>query len=557
MPSRSRQVRRAEARRAQAKQATRSHQGGRDGGGGGGSPDLKDRVPRVSKTTLWLAAGAVVLVVAVIAVVSLSSSSSSSSESSLLTGSGYPNGDTSNTRFTQGPINSSNVSRLQPAWTLPLTAKSQYGSYSASPIISGGAMFSQDLASNVQAINLKTGHVIWTKSFESPDQGPNGLVVAGGRVYGATATAAFALDEKTGQQLWSVTLTRNEHEGIDMAPGYHNGIVYVSTVPGNNEKFYGAGGVGILWALEASTGKKLWHFDTAPESLWGQESVNSGGGLWYTPAFDDEGSMYVGTANPAPFPGTESSPWGSSRPGPNLYTDAIVKLNAQTGKVVWHYQQTPHDLYDWDLQDPPILAEVKGRREVIASGKSGWVIALDTHSGKVLWKRSVGIHNGHDNDGVYAMRHEYSKLSLPETVYPGELGGVIAPMSTNGTDVFVPIVNHPVTFNNQTEPQENGPSTGEVVALDLATGAVRWTRKFPAAVFGATTAVNDVVFATTFEGALYAFDAKTGNVVWETKLPAATNTGVAVSGDTLIAPAGLAAGNGQTPEIVAYRNGAG
>jgi outer membrane protein assembly factor BamB len=551
MPSSSRQVRRAEARRAQAKKTTRSSQGG------SGGPNLREKVPKLSKAA-WLTVGAIVVaVVVVIVVVSLSSSSSSSSESSLLTGSGYPNGNTSNTRYAQSTINSGNVSQLQPAWTLPLTAKSQYGSYSASPIISGGAMFSQDLASNVQAINLKTGQVIWTKSFESPDQGPNGLVVAGGRVYGATATAAFALDEKTGQQLWSVTLARNEHEGIDMAPGYHNGIVYVSTVPGNNEKFYGSGGVGILWALEASTGKKLWHFDTVPESLWGQESVNSGGGLWYTPAFDNEGNMYVGTANPAPFPGTESSPWGSSRPGPNLYTDAIVKLNAQTGKVVWHYQQTPHDLYDWDLQDPPILAEVKGRKVVIASGKSGWVIALDTHSGKVLWKRSVGTHNGHDNDGVYAMKHEYSKLSLPETVYPGLLGGVIAPMSTNGTSVFVPIVNHPVTFNNQTEPQENGPSTGEVVALDVATGAVRWTHKFPAAVFGATTAVNDVVFATTFEGALYAFDASTGNVLWETKLPAATNTGVVVSGDTLIAPAGLAAGNGQTPQIVAYRNGAG
>ncbi len=552
MPSRSRQVRRAEARRAQAKKAPRSSQGG-----GGQGPDLQERVPRLSKAA-WLVVGAVVVVlVAVIAVVSLGSSSSSSSESSLLTGSGYPNGDTSNTRYTKGPINSGNVSQLQPAWTLPLTAKSQYGSYSASPIISGGAMFSQDLASNVQAINLKTGKVIWTKSFESPDQGPNGLVVAGGQVFGATATAAFALDEKTGKELWSVTLVRNEHEGIDMAPGYHNGIVYVSTVPGNNEKFYGGGGVGILWALEASTGKKLWHFDTAPESLWGQESVNSGGGLWYTPAFDNAGNMYVGTANPAPFPGTESSPWGSSRPGPNLYTDAIVKLNASTGKVEWHYQQTPHDLYDWDLQDPPILAEVKGRKEVIASGKSGWVIALDTNNGKVLWKRSVGVHNGHDNDGVYAMNREYSKLSLPETVYPGLLGGVIAPMSTNGTNVFVPVVNHPVTFNNQTEPQENGPSTGEVVALDAATGAIKWTRKFPAAAFGATTAVNDVVFATTFEGALYAFDANTGNVVWETKLPAATNTGVVVSGDTLIAPAGLAAGNGQTPEIVAYRTGAG
>jgi len=546
MPSRSRQVRRAEARRAQAKKAPSSRPGS-------GGPDLRERVPKLSKAA-WLVVGAVVVViVGAIAVASLGSSSSSSSESSLLTGSGYPNIDTSNTRYTQGPINSGNVSQLQPAWTLPLTAKSQFGSYSASPIISGGAMFSQDLASNVQAINVKTGKVIWTKSFESPDQGPNGLVVAGGRVFGATATAAFALDEKTGEQIWSVTLARNEHEGIDMAPGYHNGIVYVSTVPGNNEKFYGGGGVGILWALEAGTGKKLWHFDTAPENLWGQESVNSGGGLWYTPAFDGEGNMFVGTANPAPFPGTEQSPWGSSRPGPNLYTDAIVKLNASTGKVEWHYQQTPHDLYDWDLQDPPILVDVKGRKEVLASGKSGWVLALDAHSGKVLWKRSVGTHNGHDNDGVYAMKHEYSKLSLPETVYPGLLGGVIAPMSTNGTSVFVPVVNHPVTFNNQTEPQENGPSTGEVVALDAATGAVRWTRKFPAAVFGATMAVNDVVFATTFEGALYAFDASTGNVLWETKLPAATNTGVTVSGDTRIAPAGLAAGNGQTPQIVAYR----
>jgi outer membrane protein assembly factor BamB len=548
MPSRSRQVRRAEARRAQAKKTTHSSQGG-------GGPDLMDKVPKIPKVALWLAAGVVVLVVAVIAAVSLGSSSSSSSESSLLTGSGYPNGDTSNTRFTQGPIDSQNVSQLQTAWTLPLTAKSQYGSYSSSPIISGGAMFSQDLASNVQAINLKTGKVIWTKNYESPDQGPNGLVVAGGRVFGATATAAFALDEKTGRQIWSVTLVRNEHEGIDMAPGYHNGIVYVSTVPGNNAKFYGGEGVGILWALEAGTGKKLWHFNTVPDDLWSAEnvSINAGGGVWYSPAFDNRGNMYIGTGNPVPFPGTNQYPWGSSRPGPNLYTDSIVKLDASTGKLEWYYQQTPHDLYDWDLQDPPILANVAGRQLVIGAGKSGWVVALDSQSGKPVWKRSVGIHNGHDNDDTYALKHEYSKLALPETVYPGLLGGVIAPMATNGSTVFVPVVNHPVTIATQSETQENGPISGELVALDAATGAVKWSHKLPAAAFGAATAVNDVVFATTFEGTLYAFDASSGNLVWETKLPASTNTGVAVAGDTLIAPAGLAAGSGQTPEIAAYR----
>jgi outer membrane protein assembly factor BamB len=196
---------------------------------------------------------------------------------------------------------------------------------------------------------------------------------------------------------------------------------------------------------------------------------------------------------------------------------------------------------------------VGGRKEVIAAGKSGWVIALDPASGKVLWKRSVGVHNGHDNDGLYAMKHEYSKLGLPETVYPGELGGVIAPMSTNGTLVFVPVVNHPVSFSNQAEPQENGPMSGELVALDAATGAIMWSHKFAAAAFGAASAVNDVVFTTSFDGTLYGFEANTGNVVWETKLPAATNTGVAISGSTLIAPAGLATGAGQTPEIAAYK----
>ncbi|HSZ70728.1 MAG TPA: PQQ-binding-like beta-propeller repeat protein [Solirubrobacteraceae bacterium] len=504
----------------------------------------------------WLGLGALALVaVVVIAIVALGSSSSS--EGPPLTGSGYPNGDTANTRNVGGPIDSATVSQLQAAWSLPLSAKSQYGSYSSSPIVSGGVIYSEDLASNVQAVNLKTGKVIWTKSYESPDQGPNGLVVQGGRVFGATATSAFALDEQTGAQLWSVPLVRNEHEGIDMAPGYHDGIVYVSTVPGNNNKFYGGGGVGILWALQAKTGRKLWHFDTAPESLWSpaNASVNSGGGVWYAPAFDEHGSMYIGTGNPAPFPGSGQFPWGSSRPGPDLYTDSIVKLDAATGKLQWYYQLTPHDLYDHDLQDPPILANIRGRQVVLAAGKAGIVIALDAANGKLLWKRSVGIHNGHDNDSAYAMKHEYSKLHLPETVYPGLLGGVIAPMATNGSTVFVPVVNHSVSFSNQTEPQESGPISGELVALDVATGAVEWDHKLPSAAFGAATVVNDLVFATTFPGKVYALQTSTGNVAWEKELPAGTNTGVTVSGNTLIAPAGLQVASGQSPALIAYRLG--
>lgn len=550
MPSPSRQARRAQARQAQTDQAhaRRAARSRRGSGGPGGF----GRVPVVA----WVALGALVLVlVAVIAVVSLGSSSSS--ESVAFTGSGYPNGNTSNTRYTSGPIDAATVAKLQAVWSLPLTAKSQYGSYSASPIISDGVIYSEDLDSNVQAISLKTGKVLWTKAFEFPDQGPNGLIVQGGRVYGATAAGAFALDQKTGEELWSVKLVRNEHEGIDMAPGYHDGIVYVATVPGNNNKFYGGEGVGILWALDGKTGKKLWHFNTVPNDLWSPENtnINSGGGLWYTPAFDEHGSMYIGVANPGPFPGTSQFPWGSSRPGPDLYTDSIVKLNAATGKLQWYYQLMPHDLYDWDLQDPPILANVGGRQVVLGAGKAGFVIALDAATGKLLWKRAVGIHNGHNLDSVHAMKHEYSKLHLPETVYPGLLGGVIAPMATNGSTVFVPVVNHSVSFSNQTEPQESGPISGELVALDVATGAVKWDHKFNAAAFGAATAVNDLVFVTTFEGKAYALDDSTGAVLWEKQLPAGTNTGVAVSGDTLLAPAGLQVASGQSPELIAYSLG--
>jgi outer membrane protein assembly factor BamB len=473
-----------------------------------------------------------------------------------LNGSGYPNDNTSNTRAVGGPINSSTVSKLQVAWTLPLTAKSVYGSYSSAPIIANGVVYSQDLDSNVQAIDLQTGEVLWTKAFESSDQGPNGLVVEGGRVYGATTTSAFALEEKTGKLLWTVELVRNAHEGIDIAPGYHDGIVYVATVPGNNKLFYGGGADGILWALEGATGRKLWHFDTAPTDLWSSahKNINSGGGVWYTPAFDEQGSMYFGTGNPGPFPGIEKYPWGSSRPGPDLYTDSLVKLNATTGKLQWYYQMTPHDLYDRDFEDPPILLNVNGRPTVIEAGKGGVVAAFDSQSGKLLWKRSVGIHNGHDNDNLYAMKHEYSRLKLPETVYPGLLGGVIAPMATNGSTVFAPVVNHPVSYTKQT-PEENATGGGELVAIDTATGAVKWIHKFATSLFGAVTVVNDVVLATTFNGALYAFNATTGELIRELQLPAGINTGVAVSGNTVIVPAGLPIRAGEKPQLVAYRIG--
>ncbi|HYM55875.1 MAG TPA: PQQ-binding-like beta-propeller repeat protein, partial [Solirubrobacteraceae bacterium] len=112
-----------------------------------------------------------------------------------------------------------------------------------------------------------------------------------------------------------------------------------------------------------------------------------------------------------------------------------------------------------------------------------------------------------------------------------------------------------VTINGQTETQEPEIASGELVALDTATGAVKWAHKFSAPAFGAATVVNDLVFATTFNGTVYALKAATGDVVWQVELAAGTNTGVAIDGNTMIAPAGAAQAQGQTPELMAYRLG--
>jgi outer membrane protein assembly factor BamB len=477
--------------------------------------------------------------------------------SASLTGTGYPNGDLANTREVDGQIKASNVKQLEVAWTSPFLGESSFGSFASSPVMDKGVVYIQDLASNVQAIDQETGEVLWSKAYEEATFGPNGVAVADGRVYGTTSTAAFALDQKTGKELWLVPLTRNPQEGINLAPGAYEGNVYVSTTPVNSASLYEGGAVGILWALDGKTGKKLWSWDTVPKNLWGDPKTNSGGGLWYTPAFDDKGFMYFGVGNPAPFPGTPQEPYGESRPGPNLYTNSIVKMNAKTGKMEWYFQLNPHDIYDWDLQGPPMLVKSKGRELVITPGKVGYVIANDAKTGKLVWKQPVGTHNGHDNDNLYAMRGEYDRIKKG-TVYPGILGGVIAPGATDGTNVYVPVVNGPAEAISGSETGQGGTvaPSGEIVALDLASGRIEWKHKFPTApAYGATTVVNDLVFVTTGEGKVHAFDASSGRLAWQESLPAGTNAGIMADGDTLIAGAGLLSGEGQAPELVAYSLG--
>lgn len=496
---------------------------------------------------------ALLLLVALTALVGCGSSSESSDSGgdAKLTGDAWPGVDQASTREAKGEINRGNAGNLEVAWTLPSKAQSTYGAYATSPVISNGVVYIQDLESAVQAISLDSGEVQWTWQSESATQGPNGVVVADGKVFGATASEAFALDQATGKELWSVPVAESPL-AIDMAPGYSDGLVYISTVPVNVNSEYQGGAVGTLYALDAKTGKEKWTWDTVPKSLWGDKKENSGGGLWYPPSFDEKGSMYVGTGNPVPYPGTPKEPWGASRPGPNLWTNSIVKLNAKTGKLDWYYQETPHDLYDWDFQNSPILAKAGGREVAIGSGKNGIVTAVDAKTGKPVWSTPVGKHNGHDQDGEYAMRGQISKIKKGE-VLPGNLGGVIAPPAANSSTVFVPIVNGGIKVTPQQTLANTAAQQGGMVALDINTGKVLWEEEYQAAAYGSPVVVNDVVFFATADGTVHGVDVKTGGEVWTASLPAGSNSGVAVSGDTLVVPAGIPAAEGQQPELVAFK----
>src|SRR6476660_6485475 len=526
------------------------------------------RLPLISRLTKWVAGVGLLVGTSLFLAACGGGSNNSSGSATGETAWNLPNADLQNTRNVGGPINSSNVSTLGVAWTAPITASGAFGGYSSTPVVENGVMYSQDIDSNVQAIDLDSGKVLWTHKYNSESVGPNGLSVVNGTVYGNTGDSAFALKASNGEQLWIRKLTRNANEGIDMPPGVHDGTVYVSTVPGNAKTFYAGSGQSILWAMDASTGATKWKWAEVPANLWSNKytHLNSGGGQWYPPTFDGQGNLYVGVANPAPFPGVKAGgkglPWGQSRPGPDLYTDSIVKLDEQTGKIVWHYQLTPHDIYDYDLENSPILSNANGRQIVIDGGKAGILVAVDAQSGKPIWKREVGVHNGHSKDNIAALHGDFSKLHAPVTIQPGDLGGIESQLASDGSTVYAAVNNLPSHYSSddgglaavQFAPPNTG--TGDLVAVDEATGKVKWDKKLPSSPYGGATLVNGVVFTTTFDGTLYAFDSDTGRELWHTSLHAGTNAPVGVFGDTVVTAGTIPSGKSEKAQIIAYRLGA-
>ena len=187
----------------------------------------------------------------------------------------------------------------------------------------------------------------------------------------------------------------------------------------------------------------------------------------------------------------------------------------------------------------------------------GYVYALDPATGKLIWKTKVGVHNGHDDDGELAMRHA---LRVPSTytIEPGIVGGVETNMAVADGVVYVPVANLASHWSAKAGlgKANFGAGTGEMLALDLATGKILWDAKLSQMADGDATVVNDLVFTTTFDGYLVALARKGGSIAWRQKLPAFTNAPIAIQDDALITAASFPGGKGQTTEVIGFRLGA-
>jgi alcohol dehydrogenase (cytochrome c) len=438
------------------------------------------------------------------------------------------------------PIDAGDVAKLRVRWRFRFTASPSFsGVFASTPVVDHGTVYVQDLRSNVFALDRDTGAVRWTRRFAARNDGPNGLAVDGERVYGATDADAFALSASSGRQEWSRHLSNKSEQFVDVAPVAWRGLVFLSTIG------YAPYGRGAIYALDASSGAVRWRFDTIAHP-WPHPLESGGGGLWYPVSVDRDGRLYAGNSNPTPWGGSPERPNGAAFPGPVLYTDSLLVLDARTGRLLWHDQVTPHDVRDYDFEATPILARAGGADLVVGAGKAGRVIAWDRGSRRRVWSAKVGVHR--NDEGLLPRRRV--------TVCPGLLGGVETPMAYAEGRVFVPVVDlcgwGSAVARQQVTSLDPSRGRGRLVALDARTGRTLWERRLPAPAFGCATVANDVVFAPAFDGSLRGFSTATGATLWRTRMRAGVNACPAVAGDLLLVGAGVRRSGSDVPELVAF-----
>src|SRR4029077_14775074 len=270
-------------------------------------------------------------------------------------------GDYSGSRYSQlQQVNTTNVSRLAPAWVFQTQLA---GKFETTPLVINGIMYFTGPDDHGYALDARTGRAIWRYERNLPAKIPaccgrvnRGFAALGDLLFMATLDAhVVALDAKTGNLVWDV-------EAADYKLGYTFTVAPLAVkdkvIVGISGGEYGIRG--FIDAYDAATGKRAWRFYTVPgpheagNETWAGDSWSRGGApAWVTGTFDPNLNLiYWGTGNPAPSDDV------SERAGDNLYSNCVVALDADTGKLKWHFQFTPADAHDWDATEVPVLVDL-------------------------------------------------------------------------------------------------------------------------------------------------------------------------------------------------------
>jgi alcohol dehydrogenase (cytochrome c) len=304
------------------------------------------------------------------------------------------NGDYTGRRYSAlKELTPSNVEQLRAAWAFHAANSNRL---EVTPVVVGGVMF-LTAANDAFALDAQTGRTIWHYSrpiteglIDDASQHHNrGIAILGQRIFMETDNAhLLCLDARSGNLLWDVAYTDgNKNYGATSAPLVVKNKVLVGTSGGDD------GVRGFLAAYDAETGREAWRFWTIPapgefgSESWPGESYKLGGGTtWMPGTYDPELNLvFWGTSNPAPdFD-------GEVRPGDNLYTDCVVALDADSGKLKWYFQFTPHDLFDYDAVETPVLVDAtfrgQPRKLLVQANRNGFLYVLDRTNGAFLSAR--------------------------------------------------------------------------------------------------------------------------------------------------------------------------
>ncbi len=439
-------------------------------------------------------------------------------------------------------INKSNLSRLHLAWSLDTGLHS---AFEASPIVVNGVMYLTTPWNQVLAVDAASGKQLWRYVYPVPeklalccDAVNRGAGVGAGKVVFTTVDAhLLALDAATGKAVWDVKMADpDQGYSATVAPQ----IIGDKAIIGISGGDYGIRG--FIDAYDISTGKHLWRFWTIPgpgepgHDTWEGESWKTGGGpVWMAPTYDPAtNTLYAGVGNPGP------DLYGDNRKGDNLYTDCIVALDANTGKLKWHYQTVPHDVWDLDSVLEPVLADitVDGRpvKAVMFASKNGYFYVLDRVNGKFVyalqythqlnWGKVMPDGSVQIDKSKYPVRDKFVE------VYPGAAGGKEwCPVSYDPKRklMFVPVVENGMRHKVILQQHRDGflywggaslpiagKAYGHVSAIDVENKKIAWSTRteFPM-LSGITSTASGLVIAGTPDRKMLILDADSGKILWQ------------------------------------------